>query len=52
MQFYHIEPKCSTKEIPDFFWGGEGEDYKTLKIHVIEETFDNIHHTLCFWENY
>lgn len=51
MQFYHIEPQCFAKEIPDFFffWRG-GEDYKTLKIHVIKEIFDNIHHTLCFWE--
>lgn len=51
MQFYHIQPKRFAKEIAHFF-GGEGEDYKTFKIHLIKDIFVNIHHTPCAWENY
>lgn len=34
MQFYHIQPKCFAKEIPDSF-GGKG--YKTN--YVVSKTF-------------
>lgn len=30
------------------FFGGEGEDNKTFKIHLIEDIFVNIHHTPLF----